>query len=85
MDRVDVEDLNVGDVVLVEAFITRFSTVEALNKQKTWQEQARARKKGFVEYKSMFELTSISLLKSIPDDLVKPDSEPSSRPFSGFI
>lgn len=85
MDRVDVEDLNVGDVVLVEAHITRFSTVEALNKQKTWQEQARARKKGFLEYKSMFELSSISLLKSIPDDLVRSSPVPSSRPFSGFI
>ncbi|EIM79107.1 uncharacterized protein STEHIDRAFT_163999 [Stereum hirsutum FP-91666 SS1] len=85
MDRVDVEDLNVGDVVLVEAHITRFSTVEALNKQKTWQEQARARKKGFVEYKSMFELSSISLLKSIPDELVRRSPVPSSRPFSGFI
>lgn len=85
MERVDVEDLKEGDLVLVEAQISRFSTVESLNKQKSWQDQARARKKGFVEFKSMFQLSSISLLKAGPDDFVESTLGPSSRPFSGFI
>lgn len=83
MRRVDVEDLKEGDLVLVEAEISRFSTAD-VNPNKSWAEKSRAQKKGFVEYKAMFELSSISLLKAGPEaaDL---SSGPVSREFAVSI
>lgn len=70
MARIDVEDLKEGDLVLVETQISRFSTSENPAKYGSHrtQEQGKAnKKKGFTEWKSMFELGSISLLKEGPD------------------
>lgn len=78
MSRVDVEDLKEGDLVVVEAEISRFSTAEPIHNQKTWQDQSKARKKGFATFKSMFELSSISLLKAGPEEVELSNPGPSS-------
>lgn len=85
MPRVDVEDLKEGDLVLVEAEISRFSTAEINPKYKSWLDKSRVKKKGFVTYKSMFELSSISLLKSAPEESVIAVASSSSREFQVSI
>lgn len=68
MSRMDVEDLKEGDLVLVETQISRFSTSETPPKYAAYRTAGRAHKrKAFTEWKTMFELGSISLLREGPD------------------
>lgn len=68
MSRMDVEDLKEGDLVLMETQISRFSTSETPAKYSAYRTAGKAqKKKAFAEWKAMFELGSISLLREGPD------------------
>lgn len=62
------EDLKKGDLVLVEAQITRYSTSsDGGNRQNmTAKERAKNKAKGPTEWKVSFELSSVSLLFESP-------------------
>lgn len=66
----DVEDLKEGDLVLAETRISRFSTSEEPGRygaHRTLEKGKVNKKKGFTEWKAMFELGSLSLLKEGPE------------------
>ncbi|EIM87305.1 uncharacterized protein STEHIDRAFT_156286 [Stereum hirsutum FP-91666 SS1] len=86
MPHKDVEDLKEGDLVLVEAQISRFSTSTDYRSRPQAKDKAKARNRGFVEWKAMFELSSVSLLRERPDIAEQPSRVISSvTHFTGSI
>lgn len=76
MRGIPVENLKKGDLVLLEAQVTRYSTAEGGNRQNmTAKERAKNRAKGPTEWKVSFELASVSLLAEKPPTF---DADPSS-------
>lgn len=63
MRRLPVEDLKLGDLVLLEARINRYSTNQS---EVSAREKARVRAKGPSEWAVTFELVSLSLMRSAP-------------------
>lgn len=59
MNRLPAATLGPGDVVVVEAYLTRWKTDNADN--------APRKRRGWDEWKTGFELLNVSLLKSAPD------------------
>lgn len=69
MDTIPAEDLNIGDLVLMEAFVTRYPTNQnntRLGGKITAKERAKVKAKGPTEWKVTFELSSVALLHSAP-------------------
>lgn len=68
MRTMPVENLKKGDLVLLEAQITRYSTAaDGGNRQNiTAKERAKNKAKGPTEWKVTFELVSVSLLSERP-------------------
>lgn len=68
MDTLPPEDLKIGDIVLLEAEITRYpiNRDNTTSKQLTAKARAKAKTQGPADWKVTFELTSVSLLFDVP-------------------
>lgn len=87
MDTIPAEDLNIGDLVLLEAYVIRYATNQnesSGNGKITAKERARAKARGPSEWRVTFQLSSVSLLQEAPED---DDIEfrPSGPSFTGSI
>lgn len=71
MSSLPVENLKKGDLVLLEAQVTRYSTAADGGKRQnmTAKERAKNKAKGPTEWKVTFELVSVSLLSERPPSL----------------
>lgn len=78
MDTIPAEDLKIGDLVLLEARVTRYpvNSGETVNNGKiTAKERAKVKAKGPSQWRVTFELRSVALLHEVPVQAVATEAD----------